>query len=318
MWPRDPAAPTHRSDTLSCYDGISLPYVGSTQVEIAGHQSAAVVDVHDMAREIEIRDQCHHTASSGADRRTDRSGEIGTEVTALDLAVVDPCRPESAGDARPAGKPERPPPDPWLALREVRDLSAPLDLRLDPDRRGAIRPGVGRRDRQRFAEIARPAHRHENGEGVASAGQLQEECHQERVGGLDWDGDQSPKGPVSGRLEVEWLTGNLTATHYALARPHPKPSDASLLERGRLGSDGNTRQGVLPLGGHDGQGSESDSGGDERLRVTSIPPCRRDVADQRSPLTSRLGEGADPSGARQGSLRWSLLQNTNARSGKPN
>jgi hypothetical protein len=63
------------------------------------------------------------------------------------------------------------------------------------------------------------------------------------------------------------------------------------------------RQRVLPLSGHDGQGQESNNGGDQRVRVTRAPPSRRDGPDQRSPLTSRLGEGADPSGARQGSLR---------------
>jgi hypothetical protein len=299
----DPATPTHRSDTLSCYHGISLPYIGSTEVEIAGHQSCPVVDVYDTAREIEIGDQCHHTASSGADRCTDRSGEIGTEMTALHLPVIDPRRAESAGNARPAGKPECPTPDPRVALRDAGDLSAPFDLRLDPDRGGAIGPGIGRRDGQRFAEIARPAHRHANREGVASAGQLQEERHEERVRGVDRNGDQSPKRAVPGRLEVKRLTGNFTAPHPALTRPHPKPSNAPLLERGRLGRDGDTRQGVLPLGGRDGQGSESDSGGDELVRVTGIPPCRRDVVDQRSPLTSVVGEGADPSGARQGSLR---------------
>src|ERR1700704_5812617 len=107
MRPGDPAAPAHRANTLSCSDGISLPYIGSTQVEIAGHQSCPVVDVYGTAREIEIGNQCHHTAPSGADRRTDRSGEIGTEVTALYFAVVDPRRTEAAGGARPAGSPGR-------------------------------------------------------------------------------------------------------------------------------------------------------------------------------------------------------------------
>ena len=86
-------------------------------------------------------------------------------------------------------------------------------------------------------------------------------------------------------------------------RPHPKPPDAPFLERGRFGGDGDMRQRVLPLGGHNGQGGESNNGGDERVRVTRGPPRRRDGPDQRSPLTSRLGEGADPSGARQGNLR---------------
>lgn len=105
-------------------------------------------------------------------------------------------------------------------------------------------------------------------------------------------------------LEVDWLTGCFTATHHdSLAGSHPKPSDSSFGERVRFDTDGDRGERVLPLGRYDGQASKRDEGGRDRLRLTSEPTCRRDGPAQLSPLTSRLGEGADPSGARQGSFR---------------
>src|SRR4051812_41456304 len=108
-----------------------------------------------------------------------------------------------------------------------------------------------------------------------------------------------------------------------MARFDPEPTDDAFPEHGGFGADAScehrvSTQGILSPGASDRERNESERGGDEDCRGEGGPPSRRNGPNQRSPLTSKRGEGADPSGARHGSLRWSLLQNTKARSGKPN
>jgi hypothetical protein len=52
------------------------------QVKVARDDSAAVVDVHDIAREKEIVDECHDATIRGAHRIARLAGEVHTAVTA--------------------------------------------------------------------------------------------------------------------------------------------------------------------------------------------------------------------------------------------
>jgi hypothetical protein len=67
-------------------------------MEIRGHQSPAVIDVHDVAGEKEIVDQGDDPAIGGAYGLPYRSAEIDTQVTTRHPAIEQTPRPELAGD----------------------------------------------------------------------------------------------------------------------------------------------------------------------------------------------------------------------------
>lgn len=124
----DAPALADRADPLSCGDGIALLHVGTAEVEVGGDQSSAVVDVNRSARKIEVCYQCDDTSPRRTYRHADGSGEVGSQMAALYLAVEDPCTPEAAGDPGRPGQPESPAPETGSFLRPDRDLSAPGDL----------------------------------------------------------------------------------------------------------------------------------------------------------------------------------------------
>jgi hypothetical protein len=93
-----PPAPTHRSDTLSCPDGLSLPHIRSAEMEVGRYETCTVIDVNRAARQIEIRYQSNHPAASRQHRFSDSSGEVGSQMAALHLAVENSRGPKRTGD----------------------------------------------------------------------------------------------------------------------------------------------------------------------------------------------------------------------------
>lgn len=110
---------------------------------------------------------------------------------------------------------------------------------------------------------------------------------------------------------MEWLPGRLpSGERDTVARGYPDPAETSLGEAG-LGIDAEFRAGICWDRGKGilGRQNSRPLTAEEEQRCFDQP--------QRSPLTRRLGDGALPSGARQGSLRVILLQKIKGREGNP-
>jgi hypothetical protein len=70
------------------------------QMEVRRHDSAAVIDVHDVASQKEVVDQRHDSAIGRLHRLSHCPAKIDAEVTRSQLTVEEPPRTELAGDYR--------------------------------------------------------------------------------------------------------------------------------------------------------------------------------------------------------------------------
>src|SRR5690348_18132724 len=86
----------HEANLLPALHGIPDGDERLGQMEVAGHDAAAMIDVHDIAGEEEIVHQRHHTPVRGADGIPRLAGEIHTPVTARQASVEEPPGPERA------------------------------------------------------------------------------------------------------------------------------------------------------------------------------------------------------------------------------
>ena len=164
--PRRPPAPAHRTDHRARRDRVARRHVHPAQVEVAGHQPAAVVEVHRVARQVEVRHQRHHRAPRGAHRRAHRAGEIRSEMPAGHPPVELPPRAVHAGDpARPRAQ-ERPLPEPRRVVRLSGDRPALRQLAVDPRPGRAVRLGIARRDGEPLAGVDRVRDRERRDDGV--------------------------------------------------------------------------------------------------------------------------------------------------------
>ena len=165
----DASGSSNQADLLPALDGISGGNLRLAHMEVARHESIAVVDVDDVPREKEFGDERDDAAIRGVDRIAGRSAIVDTEMAARDLAVEDAAGSELARD--PSGsRPEegqgeelrrvlRVPTDP--ASERVFVLDARFSSRVEPSREfgidaqpaGGSRATAGLRDRGRLVRI---------------------------------------------------------------------------------------------------------------------------------------------------------------------
>src|SRR5262249_44898018 len=113
----DPPALAHRADDLTTLDRVARGHVGLAQMEISGHQALAVVEVHDLPGQIEVRHQSDDPAIRRQDRVTHGPVEIGAEVPAGGRSVESPACAERARDRGFAGTNERVTPEERRLMR---------------------------------------------------------------------------------------------------------------------------------------------------------------------------------------------------------
>ena len=94
-----PARRADEPDLLSALDRITDSDVRLREVEIPGHDAAAVIHVHHVPREKEVLDESNHAAIRGAHGITRLPREIHSPVTARQTSVEDASRPKAASDA---------------------------------------------------------------------------------------------------------------------------------------------------------------------------------------------------------------------------
>jgi hypothetical protein len=93
------------SDPLSARNRVACRDQRFAQVEIGGYDSAAVIDVHDVAGEKEIVDERDDSAVRGPDRLSDCAPEIDTKMAAGHAAVEETSRSKLTRDyGRPRAK----------------------------------------------------------------------------------------------------------------------------------------------------------------------------------------------------------------------
>ena len=100
MWTSYSPGRSDEPNLLPARNRISLCDESATQMEVAGDDAVAVVDVHDIAGEKEIIHQCNHTSIRGAYGRADFSREVHAEVPACKSAIEGSSRSEAGSDRR--------------------------------------------------------------------------------------------------------------------------------------------------------------------------------------------------------------------------
>ena len=93
-----PSGRSDKSDLLSPHDRVADRHERLAEVEVRGDDSAAVVNVNDVAGEKEVVDERDDAAVRRAHRLSDRATKIDAEVTAGHAAVEDASGPELARD----------------------------------------------------------------------------------------------------------------------------------------------------------------------------------------------------------------------------
>ena len=78
---------TDETNLLSASNGVTLRDERATQMEVAGHDAGAVIDVNDISGEKEIRDKSHNTAIRCIYRRADFPCEIHSEMRARQSSI---------------------------------------------------------------------------------------------------------------------------------------------------------------------------------------------------------------------------------------
>src|SRR5437763_1964282 len=116
-----PARRADEPDLLSPLDRIADRDVRLREVEIPGHDAAAVIHIHHVPREKEVLDESNDAAIRGAHRITRLPREIHPPVTARQTSVEDASRPKAAGDARASWSYE------WLRPEFRRRMGATAD-----------------------------------------------------------------------------------------------------------------------------------------------------------------------------------------------
>lgn len=154
MRPRDSPGIPDQTNLLTTANCIAGRDERPAEMEIRRHDSAAVIDIHDISGEKEVADERDYTAIRSKDRRADSAAEIDAEMPTGHRAVEHAARSEPARHGRSTWS------DEWLSphrcgiVRTASDLACrrilPFDSRL---RLGIKRLGKTRRDRER----ARPA-----------------------------------------------------------------------------------------------------------------------------------------------------------------
>jgi hypothetical protein len=87
-----------QADNLSAGDGVPCGHECLAEVEVRGDQTAAVIDVDDIAREKEVVDQRDDAAIGSPDGLAYRSAEINTEMAARHPSVEQTPRSKFTGD----------------------------------------------------------------------------------------------------------------------------------------------------------------------------------------------------------------------------
>src|SRR5262245_42949489 len=100
MRPGHAAGRTDETNLLATLYGVTCGDQWLAHMEVTGDQSAAVVDVHNVAREKKVGDESDHAAIRGVDRLAEGSAVIHAEVSAGELSVEDAASPEPARDRR--------------------------------------------------------------------------------------------------------------------------------------------------------------------------------------------------------------------------
>ena len=93
-----PPALAHPPDQLPPCHGLARCHQRLAEVEVTGNDALAMVQIHHLAGEIEIGDQCDDPGVGRSYRSAALPGEVGSEMPALDLAVERPRGPEPTGD----------------------------------------------------------------------------------------------------------------------------------------------------------------------------------------------------------------------------
>jgi hypothetical protein len=78
VWPRHASRRANETNLLSTLDGVPNGNRRLREVKVARDDSAAVIDVHDVARQEEIVDECHDTTI----RRAHRIARLAREIDA--------------------------------------------------------------------------------------------------------------------------------------------------------------------------------------------------------------------------------------------
>lgn len=100
-------------------------------MKIRRHYPAAVIDVHDVAREKEIVDERNDTSICRANRRADSAAKIHTEVSARERSVEHPAAAESARHCRRSGTNERGSPHGRRIVRTAANVARSRVLAVD-------------------------------------------------------------------------------------------------------------------------------------------------------------------------------------------
>ena len=109
-----------------------------TQMEVPGHQTGSVVQVHGPPSQVEVGHQRDHATRRGRHRRADCAGEVGAGVSARHLPVVFARAAVGTRDPAVPRQPERQRPEPRRRMRAARDLARLGQLRFDPKSRRAV------------------------------------------------------------------------------------------------------------------------------------------------------------------------------------
>src|SRR5438309_1357468 len=128
----DPARLADEPNYLTARHGVAFGDEGLTQVEVAGDDAGAVIDVDDRARKKEGVDESDDAAISGLDRVTHRSSKVDTEMTTGHRPVEDATGAEGAGDDRRSRPDEGRGPERRGLVRLAADLAGAGVLAVDP------------------------------------------------------------------------------------------------------------------------------------------------------------------------------------------
>ena len=293
----DPPALTDGTDPLSGRYRVSLRYISPAQMEVRGHKPSPVIDVDRTTSQVEVSHQSHDTATRGRDRSANGAREVGTRVPALHLTVVHPRSPEDTGCPRGPGQLERSAPEAWPFTRGEGYLPASRVLPLDTRAGRSVRLGEAGGDGDCLPRIASRSDSYSGMHGVYPVFTGHEEHHGHRVGCVEGDTNHPSVLCVRDTVEVDRLSRGNPAPELRIRYPDEEPPHSALDKRLRF------RPNRDRLGKRVLCGERMDDGEDACQH-----PNARKSANQRSPLTSRVGDGAVPSGARHGSFREILAQ----------
>jgi hypothetical protein len=89
---------TYQTYLLPPLDSVALRYQGLAQVEIRGDDSAAVIDVHDIAGKKKIADERDNSAIGRSHRLSDRPAKVDAEMAAGERSIEHSPAAEPARD----------------------------------------------------------------------------------------------------------------------------------------------------------------------------------------------------------------------------